>query len=206
MAQAAVSLFLSDYKVVLAGVCEAQNAADLFFKAAEKAKKDPFLEAGGRVGEVSQTACNEGKCCCLLCNFLENPSNATHLVTMTTGPSDWAASHAEVTRLLNEAISHYLKGNYTALAIAVTPLAFSSLDRAQTRPLLHVSSDLRRTVPLPPTCPRPSRSVPQRNRHRGGPLCLLHSLPSPARARCPLSLRRSHGRTGGGALASLSPP
>ncbi|KAK8814936.1 hypothetical protein WA556_006973 [Blastocystis sp. ATCC 50177/Nand II] len=91
MAQAAVSLFLSDYKVVL-------NAAELFFKAAEKAKKDPFLEA----------ACNEGKCCCLLCNFLENPSNATHLVTMTM----------EVTRLLNEAISHYLKGNYTALAIA----------------------------------------------------------------------------------------
>ena len=206
MAQAAVSLFLSDYKVVLAGVCEAQNAAELFFKAAEKAKKDPFLEAGGCVGDVSRTACNEGKCCCLLCNFLENPSNAAHLVTMTTGPSDWAASHAEVTRLLNEAISHYLKGNYTALAIAVTPLAFSSLDRAQTRPLLHVSSDLRRTVPLSPTRPRPSRSVPQRNRHRGGPLCLLHSLPSSARARRPRSLRRSHGNAGGGALASLSPP
>ena len=88
MAQAAVSLFLSDYKVVLAGGGESQNAAELFFKATEKAKKDPFLEAGGCASEVSRTACNEGKCCCLLCNFLENPSNATHLITMTTGPND----------------------------------------------------------------------------------------------------------------------
>lgn len=30
-------------------------------------------------------ACNEGKCCCLLCNYAEHPENATHLTTMVVG-------------------------------------------------------------------------------------------------------------------------
>ena len=30
-------------------------------------------------------ACNEGKCCCLLCNFMEKPQNCAHLTTMIIG-------------------------------------------------------------------------------------------------------------------------
>lgn len=77
--------------------------------------------------EVSRSACNEGKCCCLLCNFQENPTNVAHLVTMTIGAFFLIPSRPEVTRLMNEAISHYLKGNYTSLAIAVTLGSFSLL-------------------------------------------------------------------------------
>ena len=68
---------------------------------------------------TSQAACNEGKSCCLLSNFLENPENASHLTTMVVGKDGLARRRVEVTRMMDEAVAHYLKGGYTEVALGV---------------------------------------------------------------------------------------